>query len=127
MTQGKGHILVVDDNRINRLKLSMTLQQQGHEVSLAEGGQQGLDMLKSDAFDAVLLDIIMPGVDGFEVLDRIKCDPEMRDIPVIVISALDELDSAVKCIEMGAEDYLPKTFDPVLLQARLNSCMQKRN
>jgi signal transduction histidine kinase len=74
----------------------------------------------------VLLDIIMPGMDGYEVLEKVKSDPEMRDIPVIVISALDEIDSVVRGIEMGAEDYLPKPFNPVLLQARLNACMQKK-
>lgn len=122
----KGRILVVDDNRLNRLKLSMSLQQQGHEVSLAEDGQQALDALKAGAFDVVLLDILMPGMDGYEVLEKVKGDPELRDIPVIVISALDEIDSVVRCIEMGAEDYLPKSFNPVLLRARLSSCLQKK-
>lgn len=121
-----GRILVVDDNRMNRLKLSLGLEQQGHSVSLAEDGQQALEMLKNQPVDAVLLDIVMPEMDGFEVLERMKADPEMRDIPVIVISALDEVDSAVRCIEIGAEDYLPKPFNPVLLRARLNSSLQKK-
>jgi signal transduction histidine kinase len=126
MADERGHILAVDDNRMNRVKLSLSLEQQGHRVSLAEDGQQALDMLKSQPFDVVLLDIIMPGLDGFQVLERIKGDPELRDLPVIVISALDELDSAVRCIEMGAEDYLPKPFEPVLLRARLNASLQKK-
>jgi len=117
---------VVDDNRMNRLKLSMNLEQQGHAVSLAEDGRQALDMLSREAFDVVLLDIIMPEMDGYQVLERMKSSPEMRDIPVIVISAIDEMDSVVRCIEIGAEDYLPKSFDPVLLRARLNSSLQKK-
>jgi len=126
MAEEAGHILVVDDNRMNRLKLSLSLEQQGHSVGLAEDGQQALDLLVANAFDAVLLDIMMPGLDGFQVLEKIKSDPKLRDIPVIVISALDEIDSAVRCIEMGAEDYLPKTFNPVLLRARLNASLQKK-
>jgi len=121
-----GQILVADDNRVNRLKLSRNLEKQGHTVELAENGQQALDMLKAGTFDVVLLDIIMPVMDGYQVLETIKANPEQRDIPVIVISALDELDSAVRCIEMGAEDYLPKPFNPILLRARLNACLQKK-
>jgi signal transduction histidine kinase len=121
-----GKILVVDDNRVNRLKLSISLEQQGHQVGLAEDGQQALEMLKLEAFDVVLLDIVMPGMDGFQVLEKVKADPELRDIPVIVISALDEMDSAVRCIEIGAEDYLPKPFNPVLLRARLHASLQKK-
>ncbi len=126
MAEEKGRILVVDDNRMNRIKLSRGLEQQGYAVELAEGGQQALNMLENAAFDVVLLDIIMPEMDGFQVLEQIKCNPELRDIPVIVISALDETESAVRCIEMGAEDYLPKSFDPVLLRARLGASLQKK-
>ncbi|MFC2029396.1 sensor histidine kinase [Chloroflexota bacterium] len=126
MTEAEGQILVVDDNRMNRLKLSRTLEVRGYTVSLAEDGQGALDMLAAQAFDVVLLDIIMPGMDGYQVLERIKGDPGLRDIPVIVISALDEMDSVVRCVEMGAEDYLPKPFNPVLLQARLNASLQKK-
>ena len=126
MAEEQGHILVVDDNRMNRIKLSRSLEQEGHTVHLAEGGQQALDMLAAQPFDVVLLDILMPGMDGFQLLEAIKLDPELRDIPVIVISALDEIESAVRCIEMGAEDYLPKPFNPVLLRARLNASLQKK-
>lgn len=126
MSDDHGHILVVDDNRVNRLKLSMSLEQQGHTVGLAENGQEALDLLNREAFDVVLLDIMMPGVDGYQVLEKIKGDNRLRDIPVIVISAVDEIDSAVRCINMGAEDYLPKSFNPVLLRARLNSSLQKK-
>jgi signal transduction histidine kinase len=126
MTETQGQILVVDDNRMNRIKLFRSLEQQGHTVGLAENGQQALVTLQAESFDVVLLDILMPGMDGYQVLERIKNDPELRDIPVIVISALDEIDSAVRCIEMGAEDYLPKPFNPVLLRARLNASLQKK-
>ena len=92
------HTLVVDDNRLNRLKLSRGLEQQGHQVCLAENGLQALEMLAEESFDLVLLDILMPEMDGHEVLARMKADNRWRDIPVIVISALDEMESAIKCI-----------------------------
>jgi signal transduction histidine kinase len=126
MATEQGKILIVDDNRINRITLSRSVEQQGHVVSLAEDGQQALEMLGSAEFDVVLLDIIMPEMDGYQVLERVKSDPETRDIPVIVISALDEIDSAVRCIEIGAEDYLPKPFNPVLLRARLSASLEKK-
>lgn len=121
-----GHILVVDDNRVNRLTLARNLEQQGHTVTLAENGEQALEMVRAESFDVVLLDIVMPGLDGFQVLARMKVDQDLRDIPVIVISALDEVESAVRSIEMGAEDYLPKPFDPVLLRARLRASLQRK-
>ena len=126
MTESLGRILVVDDNRMNRIKLSRSLEVEGYEVGLADSGQAALESLGNEAFDVVLLDIIMPGMDGYQVLEKIKSDPELRVLPVIVISALDEMDSVVRCIEMGAEDYLPKPFNPVLLQARLNASLQKK-
>lgn len=121
-----GHILVVDDNRVNRLTLARSLEQQSHTVALAENGRQALEMVRAEPFDVVLLDIVMPGLDGFQVLAHMKADQELRDIPVIVISALDEVESAVRSIEMGAEDYLPKPFDPVLLRARLHASLQRK-
>jgi adenylate cyclase len=126
MTNEYGHILVVDDNRMNRLKLSRSLEQQGHAVALAEDGQQALEMIRAQSFDLVLLDIVMPEMDGYQVLERMKRDSSLRDIPVIVISALDEMESVIKCIKMGAEDYLPKPFDPVLLRARIEACLEKK-
>src|SRR5512136_989489 len=110
-----GHILVVDDYATNRLKLSLGLKKQGHTVDAAENGQQALDMLRAQPYDLVLLDIVMPEMDGYQVLEQMKGDSRLRDIPVIVISALEEMESVVKGIELGAEDYLPKSFDPVLL------------
>jgi signal transduction histidine kinase len=126
MTGEQGKILVVDDNRLNRMKLALSLEQQGHTVGLAEDGYQALEALKSQPYDLVLLDILMPGMDGYHALESIKSDPALKDIPVIVISALDEIDSAVRCIEKGAEDYLPKPFNPVLLKARLDASLQKK-
>lgn len=126
MPEKNGHVLVVDDNRMNRLKLLHSLEQQGHTVVLAENGRQALQMLQEQAFDVVLLDIVMPEMDGYEVLAQMKTDTGLRNIPVIVISALDELDSAVRCIEMGAEDYLAKPFNPVFLKARLDASLRRK-
>ncbi len=126
MTGTQGHILVVDDQRTNRLKLCLGLKQQGHTVSEAENGMQALEKLRAEAFDLMLLDIMMPEMNGYQVLERMKADATLRDVPVIVISALDDLESVVKGIELGAEDYLPKTFDPVLLRARIGACLEKK-
>ncbi|MEW5958367.1 MAG: response regulator [Chloroflexota bacterium] len=125
-TDGHGRILIVDDYPMNRLKLSRVLQQQGHAVAQAENGQQALALLRAEPFDVVLLDIIMPEMDGHQVLAEMKRDNQLRDIPVIVISAVDEVDSAVRCIEMGAEDYLPKPFNPVFLKARLSASLRRK-
>jgi len=121
-----GHILVVDDNRMNRLTLSHSLELQGHTVALAENGRQALDVVRAGPFDLMLLDIVMPEMDGYQVLAEMKRDSALRDIPVVVISAVDEMESIVKCIEMGAEDYLPKPFDPVLLRARIEAGLEKK-
>ena len=113
-------LLVVDDNEDNRYTLTRRLKRQGYDnVAVAANGREALEVLAEGAFDLVLLDIMMPGVNGYEVLERMKADDRLRDVPVIMISALDEIDSVVKCIELGAEDYLPKPFNPVLLGARV--------
>ncbi len=122
----KGHILIVDDLRTNRLKLSLGLRQQGHTSKEAENGRQALNMLRAECFDLVLLDILMPEMDGYEVLGEMKKDKVLRDVPVIIISAQDELDSVIRGIELGAEDYLPKAFEPVLLKARIEACLEKK-
>jgi adenylate cyclase len=119
-------ILVVDDNASNRDLLSRRLQREGYRVTSVEGGAAALTMIAAEGFDLVLLDLMMPGMSGFEVLSRLKADGGTRHIPVIMISALDELDSTVRCIEAGAEDYLPKPFNPVLLRARINACLEKK-
>jgi len=126
MNKDNGHILVVDDYFPNRLKLSLGLAQQGHTVAEAENGRRALEILRSEPFDLVLLDILMPEMDGYEVLEQMKKDPALREIPVIVISAQDEVESIVRGIELGAEDYLPKTFNPVLLKARIDVCLEKK-
>jgi signal transduction histidine kinase len=119
-------ILVVDDNRPNRDMLSRRLERQGYSVVTAENGREAMDTARVQPFDLVLLDIMMPGMDGFEVLRRLKADETLQHIPVIMISALDELDSVVRCIEMGAEDYLPKPFNPILLKARIGACLERK-
>ena len=122
----RGQVLVVDDNKMNLIKLARHLEKQGHSVTTAENGQEALKMLRSKPFELVLLDIMMPVMDGYEVLEIMKNEHELRDIPVIVISAVEEMDSVVKCIEMGAEDHLPKNYDPVLLNARIGASVEKR-
>lgn len=121
-----GTLLVVDDNATNRDLLSRQLARQGYTVSTAQNGREALEMLRTQDFDLVLLDILMPEVNGIEVLQQVKGDPGLRDIPVIMISALDEIASVVRCIEMGAEDYLSKPFDPVLLGTRIGASLQLR-
>jgi CheY-like chemotaxis protein len=121
-----GRILIVDDNDVNRDMLSRRLERQGYAVTAAAGGQEALDLVGGREFDLVLLDIMMPGMNGFQVLAHLKSDPALRHIPVIMISALDELRSVVRCIEIGAEDYLAKPFDPVLLKARIGACLEKK-
>lgn len=121
-----GNILVVDDMEANRSLLSRRLTRDGHRVTTAEGGRQALGLLEVDDFDLVLLDLMMPEMNGFEVLAKIKADPRLHRIPVIMISALDEVDSVVRCIEAGAEDYLPKPFNPILLKARINAGIEKK-
>jgi signal transduction histidine kinase len=122
----QGHILVVDDYPLNRLKLARLLQQEGHSVAQAGDGEQALTMLRTESFDVVLLDLLMPGIDGIQVLQEMKRDATLRDIPVIVISAVDEIDKAAACIESGAEDYLQKPFNPVFLHARLSASLQRK-
>ena len=121
-----GTILIADDNRVNRLLLARGLEQEGHRIVFAEHGGEALDLLRQQPFDLMLLDVLMPELDGYEVLAKLKDDPHLRDIPVIVTSALDETDSVVRCLEMGAEDYLTKPVNPVLLNARINASLEKK-
>lgn len=126
MSATQGHILVVDDNPVNRLLLTRALQEQGYSVVTAENGRQALARLQAgaeQAVDAVLLDILMPEMDGYETLAQIKGSDALRYLPVIMISAIDELESAIRCIELGATDYLPKPFNAALLRARLNTSL----
>ena len=119
-------ILVVDDQESNCDLLSRRLLREGYRVVTATSGADALMVAEWEPFDLVLLDLLMPGMSGYEVLQRLKCDPRHSDIPVLMISALDEIDSAVRCIEAGAEDYLTKPFDPVLLRARVNAWLEKK-
>ncbi len=124
-TENNALILVVDDNEMNRDMLSRRLKRQNYEVVVAEDGEQALAMMKEKPFDLILLDIMMPNISGYDVLERLKADDETKHIPIIMISAVDDLDSVVRCIELGAEDYLFKPFNPVLLKARVGASLQK--
>jgi adenylate cyclase len=121
-----GHLLIVDDNKVNRILLARGLESYGHKVEAVENGRQALDKLRSDSFDLVLLDIEMPEMDGYQVLETCLQDPDLRDIPIIMTSSLDEINSVVKCIELGAEDYLNKPVNPILLRARVNASLEKK-
>ena len=122
----KGDLLVVDDNRVNRLLVARTLEQFGHRVAFAENGRQALEALRSRPADLVLLDIEMPEMDGYQTLDALQADPKLRDIPVVMMSSLDEIDGVARCIEMGAEDYLFKPVNAVLLRARVAASLEKK-
>lgn len=121
-----GLVLVVDDNATNRDILMRRLQRAGHQGVAVENGRQALNILQTRPFDLVLLDIMMPEMNGYQVLQHIKADPAVQDIPVIMISALDELDSVVRCITLGAADYLLKPFNSVLLNARIGACLEQK-
>jgi len=119
-------VLVVDDNDLNRDMLTRRLEREKYKVIVAENGRRALEELQLNSVDLVLLDIMMPEMDGYEVLERMKADEGMMHIPVIMITAVDELESTAKCIELGAEDYLPKPFNPVLLRARIGASLEKK-
>ena len=119
-------ILVVDDNAANRDVLERRLAREGHHVATAANGAAALELMGGETFDLILLDLIMPEMSGFEVLRRLKAAAHTRDVPVIVISALDEVDSVVRCIEAGAEDYLTKPFNPILLRARIGASLERK-
>src|SRR5215470_3022588 len=122
-----GRLLIVDDNEGNRDMLSRRLQHEGYDVCVADSGQKALTLLSTQEIDLILLDVMMPEMNGHDMLKELKADSRWRDIPVIMISALDEIESVVRCIEQGAEDYLPKPFDPVLLRARIGACLEKKH
>jgi len=120
-------VLVVDDSRLSARKLALAMRTLGHRAEVAESGREALDLAEQTAFDVVLLDIVMPEMDGYEVLRRLKADDRLRHIPVIVVSSLDdEIESVVKAIELGAEDFLPKEFEPAILRARLNASLARK-
>jgi class 3 adenylate cyclase len=126
MSEPSHRLLIVDDNKVNRLLLSRSVELLGHRTDRAENGSVALQMLRAQPFDLLLLDITMPEMDGFQVLEQLLADPALRDLPVIVTSALEGLDNVVRCIELGAEDYLTKPVNPVLLKARINASLEKK-
>ena len=126
MAEQAARLLVADDNKVNRLLLARSLQMQGHHATLAENGRVALELLRSQPFDLLLLDIEMPEMNGFELLEHLKADAQLRDLPVIVTSSVEGVANIVRCIELGAEDYLPKPINPVLLRARLGASLEKK-
>ena len=127
MSDADAALLIVDDIDDNRFALSRRLARLGYlNVTTASDGRQALELLNSKPFDLVLLDIMMPNVNGYEVLAAMKTHEHLRHIPVIMISAIDEIDSVVRCIDLGAEDYLPKPFNPTLLRARVSACVERK-
>ena len=121
-----GKVLVVDDSEPNRDLLSRRLRRHGHTVETASNGREALEKVAAGDFDVVLLDVMMPEMNGYQVLERLKSDRALRHIPVIMITAIDEMESIVRCIDMGAEDHLPKPFNATLLKARLDASLAKK-
>jgi class 3 adenylate cyclase len=122
----RASVLVVDDDPVNRSMLSRSLEADGHEVTTVQSGGQALALVGSQDFDVILLDVVMPEMDGYQVLERLKGDPGLRHVPVVMVTAVDDVASAVRCIELGADDYLSKPVDPVLLAARINAGLTKK-
>jgi len=124
--EAAARILVVDDVEMNRDLLARRVRRLGHTVTMAGDGEQALAVLRAESVDVVLLDIMMPKMNGYEVLETMAGDERLREVPVIMISAVDEKESIARCIELGADDYLPKPFDPVILQARLGASLARK-
>lgn len=119
--------LIVDDSRVSGRKLAMAVKALGHQAKIAMNGRQAMEMLAAESFDIVLLDIVMPEMDGYAVLAEMKADVSLRDVPVIVVSSLDdEIGSVARAIELGAEDFLPKDFEPTILKARINASLARK-
>lgn len=123
---GTARVLLADDNRVNRLLLARHVELLGHQVEMVEDGLAALERAQQQAFDLVLMDIDMPGLNGFELLERLREHPELRELPVIVTSALEGMDGVVRCIELGAEDYLRKPVNLVLLKARIGAALERK-
>ena len=126
MAERGARLLVTDDNKVNRLLLTRSLELQGHRVASAENGRVALEMLRTEAFDLMLLDMEMPELDGFQVLEQMVGDAKLRDLPVIVTSSLEGVAHVVRCLELGADDYLHKPVNPVVLKARIDSSLEKK-
>jgi sigma-B regulation protein RsbU (phosphoserine phosphatase) len=121
-----GRLLVVDDDEANRDILSRRLRRDGYDVETASNGVEALRLLRASPFDLILLDLVMPGLDGYQVLVKMKSEPALREIPVIMLSALDQEDGIARCIELGAEDFVSKPFSPVFLRARLDASLERK-
>ncbi|MEP0940252.1 MAG: adenylate/guanylate cyclase domain-containing protein [Rhizobiaceae bacterium] len=126
MADAPARLLIVDDTKVNRMLLTRNVEMLGYQAAVAENGKIAMDLLQEESFDLLLLDIEMPEMDGFEVLEAIKLIPALRDLPVIVTSSVEGIDNVVRCIELGADDYLPKPVNQVLLKARLSSSLEKK-
>src|SRR6267142_7164678 len=126
MAEPGARLLIVDDNKVNRLLLSRNIEMQGHRAAVAENGRVALEMLRREGFDLLLLDMEMPEMNGFQVLEQLVNDLQLRDLPVIVTSSLEGVANVVRCIELGAEDYLSKPVNPVLLKARIGASLEKK-
>src|SRR5215510_7219279 len=122
----RGHLLVVDRNNLDRDLIERRLSRFGHTVATAESGRQALKMMRAEKFDLVLLDILMPEMNGFQMLQEIQNDEALHEIPVIVASSLHETDSIARAVALGAADYLPKPFNTILLRARIGACLEKK-
>jgi DNA-binding response OmpR family regulator len=123
---GAGTILVIDDEEGNRVLLTRRLTRQGHTVLTADSGESGIVMALVHPIDVILLDVMMPGLSGYDVLARLKEDVHAREMPVLMITAVDDTESVTRCITLGADDYLAKPFDPVVLAARVRACVAKK-
>ncbi|MES1264200.1 MAG: adenylate/guanylate cyclase domain-containing response regulator, partial [Variovorax sp.] len=126
LRQAPARLLVADDNKVNRLLLTRSLELQGHSVQCAENGRIALELLQRERFDLMLLDMEMPEMTGFEVLEHLSADVRLRDLPVIVTSSLEGVADIARCIELGAEDYLHKPVSAVLLKARIGASLEKK-
>jgi CheY-like chemotaxis protein len=124
MTDESFSLLIVDDNAMNRDMLARRLEREGYNITTASGGKEALDLVARKKFDLVLLDILMPDIDGYKVLERLKADESTREIPVVMLTAVHEMDSVVRCFEMGVEDYLTKPFNIPFVKSRIASCLR---
>jgi phosphoserine phosphatase RsbU/P len=128
LSSGKAsaHVLIVDDLEVNRDLLARRVQRLGHSIAFAASGREALACMRAASFDLVLLDITMPDMDGYQALEQIKADPLLAHVPVVMVTAIDGVDSVVRCLELGAEDYITKPFNPVVLRARVESSLNKK-
>lgn len=122
----RAHVLIVDDLEVNRDLLARRVQRLGHSIAFAASGREALACMRAASFDLVLLDITMPDMDGYQALEQIKADPQLAHVPVVMVTAIDGVDSVVRCLELGAEDYITKPFNPVVLRARVESSLNKK-